>query len=361
MSHLTAACCTMLCCLLFWSSVAGATAVQTPAAAAPRTVTYAYFPLAVPVAVVAEIFKRDRILASNLAKQGITLQFQPLAKGKEVVDLLRQGTVDAFCVSDSPLLEASQAADLAVLGMVKQSYAAVVASTGTRMSELRQKRVGSVSGSTSHQALLQGMAAAGLTEKDLTLVMMEVNALPEALLQKKVDAIAAWEPTPTALLAQHPRRFSRIYQQASYSYYAVSRRLLEQQPEAARELSAALLRGVRWLKRDPANLTLASRWTVDSMTAFTGKPAILSPAEVARVTTMDLLDVPGLPLLRTGSIDTETLKRLFDFMHRQQQLPPQASWQALHAGFKPDYLRRIAAEPKRHQLQQFSYNTGTTP
>lgn len=361
MPHLAAACCTMLCCLLHWSPVAGATAVPAPAVAAHRTMTYAYFPLAVPVAVVAEIFKRDRILASNLAKQGITLQFQPLAKGKEVVALLSQGKVDAFCISDSPLMEAAQAVDLAVLGMVKQSYAAVVAPTGTRMSELRQKRVGSVAGSTSHQALLQGMAAAGLTEKDLTLVMMEVNALPEALLQKRVDAIAAWEPTPSALLAQHPRRFKRIYQQASYSYFVVTRQLFEQQPEVARELSAALLRGVRWLKRDPANLALASRWTVDSMAAFTGKPAMLTPQEVARVTTLDLLDVPGLPLLRTGSNDAETLKRLFDFMHRQQQLPPRSSWKALQAGLKPAYLRRVAAEPKRHQLQQFSYSTGAAP
>ena len=354
-------CCTVLVCLLLRSFSADAAEPARRVPVAAQTITYAYFPLAVPVAVVAEIFKRDRILANALAKQGITLQFLPLAKGKEAVDLLRQGKIDAFSISDSPLVEASQAVDLAVLGMVKQSYAAVVAPTGTRMSELRQKRVGSVAGSTSHQALLQGMAAAGLHSRDLTLVMMEVNALPEALLQKRVDAIAAWEPTPSALLAKYPRRFSRIYQQASYSYFIVTRQLLEQQPEVARELSAALLRGVRWLKRDRANLALVSRWTVDGMVTFTGKPAILTPQEVARVTTQDLLDVPGLPLLRTGTNDTITLKRLFDFMQQQQQLPPGSSWQALQTALRPDYLRQIAASPKRHQLQKFSYTTGAAP
>jgi len=282
--------------LLFFCLTPPVTASAKPAPPAHHELTYAYFPMAVPVAVLAEILKRDRILSSNLAKTRTTLRFLPLTKGKEAAALIQQDKIDALCFSDNPVVESSVNGKLAIVGMVKQSYSAVVAPLGARMSGLRNKRVGSVQGATSHYALLQGLAAIGLSDRDLHLFFMEVNELPDALLQGKIDAFAAWEPTPSALLANHPGRFSQIYRQTSYSYFVLSRRLLERHPAAAHELSAAILRAVRWMKKDTANLALASRWTVDGIASFTGKPPLLSAPDVARITAQDLLDVPGTPL-----------------------------------------------------------------
>jgi NitT/TauT family transport system substrate-binding protein len=187
---------------------------------------------------------------------------------------------------------------------------------------------------------------------------MEVNQLPDALLQGKIDAFAAWEPTPSALLAAHPGRFTQIYRQTSYSYFVLSRSLLEQHPATARELSAAILRAVRWLKKDAANLVLASRWTADGMAVFTGKPSRFSAADVARVTAQDLLDVPGAPLLNDSGDSGSHLRRLFTFMKQQNQLPPHATWENVQNSLKPELLRDIAAQPARYRLNSFHYADG---
>lgn len=350
---------TRICRILLICLLAQGAAPLSVLAAGPsqqqHEITYAYFPMAVPVAVLGEVLKRDRILSRNLARRNTVLRFLPLSKGQEAVALLREQKLDALCFSDNPAVEASADGTLAIVGTIKQSYAAVVAPVGTRMTDLRQKRVGSVPGSTSHYALLQGLAAAGMTEKDLTLVMLEVRALPEALLQGRIDALAAWEPTPSALLATHPGRFALIYRQASYSYFILSRRLLEQHPAVADEIAAAILRAVRWLKQDQANLNRAGGWTVSGMVAFTGKPAILSPQEVAAITRQDLLEVPGAPLLNDTGGPASPLKRLFDFMQQQQHLPPHATWETLRSSLRPDFLRSLAARPGRYGLQRFDY------
>lgn len=324
--------------------------------AAPTELVFAYFPMAVPVAPLGEVLRRDQILKNRLAKQGVTIRFMALNKGKEAVELLRQHKLDAVSFSDLPLIESMAQADIQVLGIVKQSFSAVVAPRGTQVRELRRKRIGTVPGSTSHYALLQALQAADIKEQDVTLVAMEAVELPDALAKGRVDAVAAWEPTPTVIMTNHPDRFSLIHRQSSYSYFVLSSRLLEKQTAAARELSAALVRAVRWLKKSPVNLDKASQWTLEGVTSLTGKPPRLTAAEVAKITNSDLLAIPGAPLLPAGEgKNGSPLNRTFLFMQQQGQVPANLSWQTISNRMHPATLREVSADPSRYMLNQFSY------
>lgn len=317
---------------------------------------FAYFPMAVPVAPLGEVLRRDQILKKQLDKQGLTISFVALNKGKEAVELLRQQKLDAVSFSDLPLIESMAQADIQVLGIVKQSFSAVVAPRGTQMRELRKKRIGTVPGSTSHYALLQALQAADIKEQDVTLVAMEAVELPDALAKGLVDAVAAWEPAPTVIMTNHPDRFSLIHRQSSYSYFVLSSRLLEKQPAAARELAAALVRAVRWLKKSPANLDKASQWTLQGVAKLTGKPPQITAAEVARITNSDLLAIPGAPLLPTGEGSSGSpLQRTFSFMQQQGQVPASLNWKTVSNRMNPSILRAVSAEPNRYRLNQFTY------
>ena len=322
----------------------------------PNELVFAYFPMAVPVAPLGEVLRRDQILKKELVKQGLTISFVALNKGKEAVELLRQQKLDAVSFSDLPLIESMAQSDIQVLGIVKQSFSAVVAPRGTQMRDLRKKRIGTVPGSTSHYALLQALQAADIKEQEVSLVAMEAVELPDALAKGRVDAVAAWEPTPTVILTSHPDRFSLIHRQSSYSYFVLSSQLLARHPAAARELSAALVRAVRWLKKSAANLEQASQWTLEGAASLTGKPPQLSAAEVAKITSNDLLAIPGAPLLPSGegSIGSP-LQRTFSFMQQQGQVPASLSWQTVSSRMNPIILREVSANPSRYLLNHFNY------
>lgn len=335
---------------------AAASAPATSQQNQDRELIFAYFPMAVPVAPLGEVMKRDLTLQKNLARLGLKIRFLPLAKGKDAINLIRQKQLDGVNFSDLPTVEAIATGDMQVLGFVKQSFSALVAPSGTQINNLRKKRIGTVPGSTSHYALLHALQTAGIKEQEVTMVTMEAVELPEALATGKVDAVAGWEPTPTAILSKYPGRFSLIHRQVSYSYFLLSPELLKKQPAAAREIASSVLRAIRWMKKSNANLVKASQWTLEDMRKFTGKPPQLTAQEIARITTDDLLAVPGAPLLppNEGS-GSSPLTRLFDFMKHQGQLPGTANWETARSNINHALLKELSANPARYGLNRFNY------
>jgi NitT/TauT family transport system substrate-binding protein len=326
-----------------------------PGVKEPRVITVAYFPMAMPVGLLGETLKRDRVLQKALKRDGITIAFQTFAKGNDVLPLIRKGKIDAVMFADFPSIEAASTGEMLIIGTAKRSFASVVAPLGTRIEQLRKRKVGNAYGSTSHYALLQALGAAGLSEKDITLVPLEVNQMADALASGAIDAFAAWEPTPTAAFNKYPGRFASIHRQLSSSYFLVSARLALEQPAAADALASALLRSVRWLKKG-GNLDTASGWALAGMRDFNGKVPSLSVADVAAITHNDLLDVSGAPLLSAAGVDKKSpLHKEFDFLKKIGKLPDEASAEKLRSSFKEELLARLLKNPARYQLNTFEY------
>jgi len=343
--------------LPFWNTEAGAAFHDKVAAGnkEPRVITLAYFPMAVPVAVLGEILKRDMILQKALERDGITITFKTFAKGNDVLPLIREGKIEAVMFADFPSIEAATVGDMLIVGTVKRSFSSVVAPQTTRVEQLRNRKVGNAYGSTSHYALLQALGSVGLSEKEIIFVPLEVDQMADALADGSVDAFAAWEPTPTAALNKYPGRFANIYRHLSNSFFLVSRRLAGEEPAAADVLAAALVRSVRWMKKR-GNLDTASGWALTGMRDFSGKAPSLSVTDIVAITRKDLLDVSGAPLLSAAEADNQSrLLKEFDFLKKIGKLPAEVSPASLHSSFKADLLPRLMKDPSRYQLNNFEY------
>lgn len=320
-----------------------------------RVLTVAYFPMAVPVAVLGETMKRDRVLQKALAREGCRVEFRKMSKGTDALLLIRQNQLDAVMFSDMPAIEAATLDGMLIAGTVKRSYASVVARNGIVLESLRRKKIANIFGSTSHYALLQALGSARLSEKDVTLVPTEVNQMAEALANGKIDAFAAWEPVPTAALKEYPGQFNVIHRQVSLSFFLMDQKLVDEHPAVADALGSALIRSVRWMKKE-SNLAAASRWAIDGMREFSGSASSLSAADISRITRTDLLNVPAAPLISLAEKDsTSALGREFQFLKSIGKLPPHASNELFQKNIRPDLLQRLMAKPRYHQLSRFDY------
>lgn len=332
------------------------TAAPRPAQTGQTELTFAYFPLAVPISVLGETMQRDRILQRNLARQGVKLAFKPFAKGNDVIPLVREGRLAGVSVSDMPAIEAVIAGDMRILGFTKQSYSAIVAPRGTQFRNLRAGRIGNAYGSTSHYALLQALAAAGMSERDVILVPMNANDMLDALEAGKIDAFAAWEPVPADALLRYPGKYAQISRQTSYAFFLLSDSLIRSRPETAREITAALVRAIRWLKKREANLLTACRWVLSGVQAFTGRPSPLNEQAIAKITHDDLLDVPGAPSIPAQlAAEGSLLLKEFEFLKKIGKLPADASRERITQSFDARMMKEVINQPARYALNRFEY------
>lgn len=343
----------MTACLVMLSCRQGFAAQQTHAA---QAVTFAYFPLAVPVSVLGETIRRDRILERNLKQMGIQLTFQPFARGNETMELIRANKIDAVAFGDMPTIEACVVGRMQIVGLAKHGYSAIVGPKGLQIRDLRKKRIGNATASTGHHALLQALAGAGINENDVTIVPMNLHEMQPALADGRIDAFAAWEPIPTATLQAYPNRFAILHRQVSLVYFLVSDQLVVKAPGAAKELTAALIRATRWLKKSNRHLTIAATWARNGMASFSGRPAEISTEEIIRITRSELLDIPGVPQLPLSETSGETLlAKEFSFMKRLGKLPANASWERVNLSFHRELMVDLLKHQSEYALNRFEY------
>ncbi len=81
----------------------------------------------------------------------------------------------------------------------------IVAKSGIKkMADLKGKKIGVEIGFIDHLLVLEALKSANLSEKDVQLVNIRTDELPQALKENKVDAIAAWQPNSGVALNSVP-------------------------------------------------------------------------------------------------------------------------------------------------------------
>ena len=112
------------------------------------------------------------------------------AEGDKRADVAGNAETQALRVSlDHPDLRIVQTVVEGLYGAVARRSAGIATAK-----DLRGKRIGVMAATSSAYFARQLLARAGLNETDVTLVAMAPNDLPAALVDRKVDAIAIWEP-----------------------------------------------------------------------------------------------------------------------------------------------------------------------
>lgn len=229
----------------------------------PKAVTLAYVvsPFAMPVvAAKAQGYFRDA---------GLEVTFKPLPTGRASLEALLRGEIDVATAAETPIVFNSfDRHDFVVLANMSESSAdeKLVAhpESGIRThADLRGKRIGVPTGTSAHYFLHALLADHGMIPADIVEVPLQPGQLVEAMLARRVDAIAAFEPAPTlaaAALPPEPTVFDcRNRCRTTLSLVAV-RGFAQARPEIAQGLLQALSRGIDWMRAHPdAAIDLAVR------------------------------------------------------------------------------------------------------
>ncbi len=328
-----------------------------PAAAAQKIeLRVGYQPFSSPTGAIFEVIKRDRILKQTLEQQKVALKFIPFKKGADSIVAFKRGELDAVAMGDMPLLEFALSCPVVIIAQNRQGYSTVVASRGTYPRDLKGKRIGNAFASSGHFTLLKILQNVGLTEKDVTLVSLDVNEMPDTLLKGKIDAFSVWEPTPSMFMAKYPERFSSVGRQIGSGYLAVSRPFFYRYPETVSLFGAGVVRAMEWLKKDRGNIQKAAAWSKTDISEYSGKPYQVSIEELGRQIEGDLKIIQfsaRLPALKANG--KNLLYEEFSFLKAIGRLPQDARWETLRNSFDHSVMERIYRNATFYSVKRFDY------
>ncbi|NNM85050.1 MAG: ABC transporter substrate-binding protein [Phycisphaerales bacterium] len=124
------------------------------------------------------------------------------------LDAFTAGKVDAVCVTNGDCLAVGAGGAPSTCIVINDySYGndCIIAQPGIKsLKDLKGKKVGVEVGLVDNLLLDEALAKVGMTEKDIHIVNMPTNNLPQAFASGGLDAIAAWQPNAGNALRQVP-------------------------------------------------------------------------------------------------------------------------------------------------------------
>jgi len=204
------------------------------------------------------------------AAEGLDLRVQDCRSGRECYGLLADGRADLATASELLVaLGSTTRPDIAIVATISASpyqikIVARRSARGTEAPQLHGKRVGTVLGSSAQYFLDSWLLFNDIDPASITIVGLEPDQVVAALDQRRVDAIAIWEPlaaTAAQTLGGDAVTFAnpRVYTQ--YFNLLAGRPLIARRaPDLARVLRA-LMRAQRYIAAEPvaARAVLAER------------------------------------------------------------------------------------------------------
>lgn len=311
-------------------------------------------PLWIPSNVILEAMRRDTLLAESLSELGLELRFHSFLKGADVNYFLLRGDLEVGIGGDMPALIAVAEGNALVAALIQHGFCSIVARTPTLLKALRGQRIGYAFGSNAHYALLRALSQAGLRETDVELVPMDVNLMSDALEQGTIDAFAAWEPTPFIAETQYREQVA-VRRSLSTGYLYFSQSFAEGQPGAIRQIVAAQIRALGWLKTRK-HLLLAAGWAGRAGEVLSGRPSRLATEDLVQLAKADLLGIASVPLIAQNDLAPDgRLFREFEFLRGLGKIGETTRWQQLRSRFDRSLVSELVSASQEHRLTTYSY------
>lgn len=320
-----------------------------------KIVNFGVQPIAVPIGLIGEVMKRDRILKRALKERGWDIRFHAFLKGSDLNFFVRRGSIDGAMAGDMPVIMTASSFDIVIAALAKQGFISIISSKHMQVEELKNKRIGFPAGTTAHYGLLLALLSGGLKESDIIPVHLEVNELYSALEQGRIDAFSAWEPFVTAALFKN-KDLTVIQRVLSSSYFYFSGAFAKKNPEAAELIAASFVRSLQWIKNKEKNLLRAARWAVNARENMTEKTPELSLERIAAITKEDLLKIASSPVIPKRDYAVNGfLHRLFDSLQKQGIIAQNANWGKVFKSFDREIIEKVLADPVKYRLLDFDY------
>lgn len=135
--------------------------------------------------------------------------------------------------------------------------------------DLKGKKVGYSSGTSSEMILQYALEEAGLTFDDIQAYEMEVSSLVSAMVSGSVDAAAAWSPNTSTIIASDPDDIYSLCSNVTFANRSVSpaswivlNGYYEQHADIVLRFARALYKAMDY-GSDPANFEQVAKWVAD--------------------------------------------------------------------------------------------------
>jgi sulfonate transport system substrate-binding protein len=192
--------------------------------------------------------------------EGLEVIAQAHEFGKLALDSLLGGKADVATAADTPIMFAvtrgQKIYTLAILTTVNKATAIVARKDRGIASpeDLKGKRIGVARGTTAEFFLDSFLSTRGIERREVRIVDLRPNEMPEALSRGKVEAVSTWNPAlknsqkalgDKALVFYDETIYSDIFCLAARSSF------IEKYPGAVKKVLRALLRAEAFTKRNP--------------------------------------------------------------------------------------------------------------
>lgn len=313
-------------------------------------------PLGVLHSVVPEIMKRDKILETALRSQNLELRILPFYNGPDINHFMAKGMVDIAMAGDFPTLTMASTSDVELVALVKRDRASVVTHNRyTSLHDLKNKRIGFPAGTSSHLGLLVVLEASGLKESDVKMIPMKIDELTSALVNNKIDAFAAWEPAPTAAIAEH-KNLKRISEFLNTDFIYWTGQFAKDHPETARHMLAAYIRALNWLNTSEEHLRQGAKWSIDGTKLFLGEKSKLSQVQFKQQIRKNLKMIGSAAIPITEFAESNYFSRAFILLQKKGLMPQRSRWERVQENIRPNLIHEILGNPRKYQTHVFNYS-----
>ncbi len=313
-------------------------------------------PFFLPTGFITELMKRDTILHDALSESGIEVRFFPFLKGNDVNFFLRRDDIDVGIGGDMPTITAAATMDITVSSIIQQGFTSIVARHPMLIRDLKGKNIAYAIGSNAHYALLRALSSDGLNEEQVHLIPMDVNKMPAALMAGEIEAFSAWEPTPSITLLGNPES-AIIHKHISSGFMYFSKPFSESHPEIVRQIVAAEIRALKWIKSSRQNLLLASELSMQSSNELTNQNMGLTVDQNSVLAEGDIIGLSSMPSIPRNDLRQDgPLHMEFKLLKNLGKIPDSAIWEKVHKSFDLQIIIDILADYKKYRLNEFNYS-----
>ncbi len=224
------------------------------------------------------ILKTNGTLEKALAPLGVSVSWHEFTSGLPLLEAINSGNVDfgADVADTVPVFAQAAGAQLAYVAEESASptaQAIIVAEDSPikTVADLKGKKVAVTKGAGNHFLLLNALAKAGLSFKDITPAYLTPADGRAAFISGNVDAWVVWEPFLTSARRQTKTRTVADGSNglASYKrYYLSSASFADRRADVLNVIYGKLVETSKWVKAQPkaAAELLAASWGIDTAT-----------------------------------------------------------------------------------------------
>ncbi|MDO4483093.1 MAG: ABC transporter substrate-binding protein [Clostridia bacterium] len=159
------------------------------------------------------------------AEEGLDVQLVEFADGPTIIAAMESGSIDmGYIGPGAHKLCINGRAKVFMLSQIGDADAVLVRPSAgiSTYADLKGKKVGYSSGTSSEMILQYALEEAGLTMNDIEAYEMEVSSLVTAMISGSIDACAAWSPNTGVIMAALGDDCVKLCSNATFAHKSVS-------------------------------------------------------------------------------------------------------------------------------------------